>query len=117
MIYLYIACGGALGACLRYMTTQIVTFPFGTMSVNVLGSFLMGLAFVYVDQRIDSRLAAFVMTGLLGGFTTFSAFSLDAYKLWETGRSMLALGYVSLSVAGALVAVVLGIALARGLWA
>ena len=116
---LQIALGGAIGAMLRYLVSAQVArraglaFPWGTLTVNVLGSFVMGLAAALLLRRMDSdlqHLAPFVMTGMLGGFTTFSAFSLEVFLLVERGRPGLALVYAGRSV-------VLGLAaFALGLW-
>ena len=109
---LQVAIGGALGAVLRYVVGMSVAFPMGTITVNVVGSFLMGMAFVYLSDR---SYAPFVMIGALGGFTTFSAFSLDVFKLYELERFWAAGGYVLGTVIGSVVALVAGIYLARAL--
>lgn len=108
MSYLLIAIGGELGAVFRFIVGQQVPFPFGTMSVNIIGSFIMVLAFVYMARRFEDRTMLFVMTGILAGFTTFSALSLDTLKLWEAGKALFALGYVTTSVVVSLVALVAG---------
>ena len=117
---LQVAAGGALGAVLRYISFQGCVrlfgagFPVGTLFVNIVGSFLMGIAFAWMMERGgDARFAPLLMTGLLGGFTTFSAFSLDAVGLFEQGRVMAASGYILGSVVLAILALVLGIALMR----
>ena len=115
MIIFYVALGGALGATLRYLTSLFVAFPFGTLAVNVVGSFAMGLAFVWIAQKGMDRLALFAMTGVLGGFTTFSAFSLDAFRLYERGDVGPAALYVVGSVVLSLLGLLAGVALARGL--
>ncbi|MCA8867955.1 MAG: fluoride efflux transporter CrcB [Rhodobacteraceae bacterium] len=115
MNILFVAFGGALGASLRYLVTLGVAFPFGTLVVNVLGSFLMGLAVVGLSSRGLDRLGLLVMTGMLGGFTTFSAFSLDTLSLVESDRIWAAAGYVVASVCLSLLAVFLAVWLARGL--
>jgi len=115
MIIIYVALGGAIGATLRYLTSLVVAFPFGTLAVNVLGSFAMGLAFVLIVQKGMDRLAIFAMTGILGGFTTFSAFSLDAFRLYERGDVGSAAMYVVGSVVLSLLGLVAGVALARGM--
>lgn len=92
-------------------------FPLGVMSVNIVGSFIMGAFMVFSFHRGFDHLNAFVMTGLLGGFTTFSAFSLEAFTLFERGQIMQAALYVLLSVTISLAALVLGVWLARGIWA
>ena len=114
MSYLFVALGGGLGAMLRFFVNQLVPFPFGTMSVNVIGSFLMGIAFILIGTKVGSKEVMFLMTGLLGGFTTFSAFSLDALKLWEAGKGGFAIGYVMMSVFLSIMALWAGIMLIRG---
>lgn len=109
---LSVALGGAIGASLRHLVGLWVGFPWGTLSVNVAGSLIMGLlaALVLFGAKGPSPVAPFLMTGVLGGFTTFSAFSLDVMRLVETGR----LGTASLYVVAS---VVLSIgACASGLW-
>jgi CrcB protein len=108
-----IALGGALGSVLRYLMVGAVGAPWGTAAVNVLGSFLIGALFVLLDARTGWQLL--LMTGLLGGFTTFSAFSLDTLRLIQQGQPLQAGLYVLASVALSLIAVALGVALAKGL--
>jgi CrcB protein len=108
-----IALGGAAGSVLRYLMVAAIGAPWGTAAVNLLGSFLIGALFVLLDARTGWQLL--LMTGLLGGFTTFSAFSLDALKLIQSGQSLQAGVYVLGSVLLSLLAVALGVALARGL--
>lgn len=112
-----VALGGAIGSLARYLTVTAAAriapgLPWGTLAVNVAGSFLMGVLFVALSQR--SHLSPLLMTGVLGGFTTFSAFSLDALKLWQAGSVPQAAVYVAASVILSLFAVALGAALARG---
>jgi CrcB protein len=107
-----IALGGAIGSVLRYLMVAAVGAPWGTALVNVLGSFAIGVLFVLLDARTGWQL--FLMTGLLGGFTTFSAFSLDTLKLIEAGQPLQAALYGLGSVTLSLIAVALGVALARG---
>lgn len=115
MIFASVAIGGAIGAVLRYLTTLSVPFPFGTMTVNVLGSFVMGLLLVVlVDKGLD-RWQSLLMTGILGGFTTFSAFSLDALRLYESGQAVNALAYVLGTVILSLAAITAAALLARGI--
>lgn len=120
---LQVALGGALGASARYLTNVGVMrligpgFPWATVAVNVSGSFLMGALVVVLAHKDATRLAPFLMTGVLGGFTTFSAFSLDALTLWERGPSTLAMAYVTGSVTLSLAAIVLGLAVARAVLA
>lgn len=114
-----VALGGGLGAGLRFLAVQAMSrampgFPAGTMAVNVAGSLVMGIAAVILMERGGfGRLAPFLVTGVLGGFTTFSAFSLDALYLIERGRTGAALGYVAGSVALSIGGLALGLWLAR----
>lgn len=120
---LQVALGGALGASARYMTNVAAMrligpgFPWATVAVNVAGSFLMGVIVVVLAHKDATRMAPFLMTGVLGGFTTFSAFSLDALTLWERGQTGVAAAYVAGSVILSLAAIVAGMAAARGIFA
>jgi CrcB protein len=112
--------GGGIGAGIRHLTNlgalRVVgpNFPWGTMVINIVGSFVMGLFIAALVRRGGSNeLRLFVATGILGGFTTFSAFSLDFATLWERGASLPALGYALASVVGAIIALFLGLWLAR----
>lgn len=113
--YLAVAIGGILGCWARfYMTNVIQTifgrdFPYATLSINVLGSFLMGFLFVLTLERlaISPFVRVGVLTGFLGGFTTFSTFAMETLLLAEQGESVKAAAYVVLSV-------VLGVAAAVG---
>jgi CrcB protein len=117
----YVALGGATGACLRYLTGIGVTrlvghgFPFGVITVNIIGSFLMGAFVVWAAHRSQTHLSPLVMTGFLGGFTTFSAFSLEAVNLFERGQTGAAALYVLISVVGSIGALFLGLWVARGI--
>jgi CrcB protein len=119
---LIVAAGGAIGAGLRHLVGLGVlrfigsAFPAGTMTVNIAGSFAMGALVAWLAFKADiagwpgmvfgsgQNLRLFLATGVLGGFTTFSAFSLDVLLLWERGEAAMAalyvLGSVVLSVAG-----------------
>lgn len=115
-----VALGGALGASGRYLTGVLTLrvfgpgFPVGTLAVNIIGSFAMGVLVVVLARRGGTDLAPLFMTGMLGGFTTFSAFSLDAVALYERGQVGVAVGYVAASVILSLGALVAGLWLARG---
>lgn len=118
---LQVALGGAIGASFRYLT-GIGTirlfgpgFPHGTLTVNIVGSFIMGFIVIYLERRGGTHFAPFMMTGILGGFTTFSAFSLDTIFLIEEGRIGHALIYAGASVACALLALVAGLWVARNM--
>ena len=104
-----VAVGGALGASMRYFATLVWPAPWGVLAVNVAGSLLIGLLAV----RLSGAATPFLMTGVLGGFTTFSAFSLDALRLVEGGRLGTAALYVLGSVALSLGACALGLWLGR----
>ncbi|WP_425099978.1 fluoride efflux transporter CrcB [Tropicibacter sp. S64] len=116
---LQVALGGALGASGRYLTGLAAThlmgrgFPWGTLIVNILGSFAMGVIVVALAHLGGNRYAPLLMTGVLGGFTTFSAFSLDAVTLYERGQVSLAAGYVLASVLLSLGALIAGLLVAR----
>lgn len=115
---LQVALGGAIGASARYGVNVIALrvfpdLPIGTLFVNIAGSFVMGLLAAILVDRGAHGAAPFLLTGVLGGFTTFSAFSLDALTLWERGQPGLAAGYIIFSVAGALIAVFCGLLLGR----
>lgn len=115
MTLIYVALGGAIGAALRYLVVSAAVFPLGTLAVNVAGSFVMGGVFAAVlAGPWQPRLAAFVMTGVLGGFTTFSAFSLDVLKLVEDGRIAAGAAYVLGSVVLSIAACFAGLTLMRG---
>ena len=106
MTYLVVFLGGGIGAALRHGINVGVArwlgmdFPFGTLLVNVTGSLLMGLIAGYFAFKGEApqALRLFLTTGLLGGYTTFSAFSLDAMLLWERHAYGLAVAYVVSSV-------------------
>ncbi len=114
-----VALGGALGAAARYGVGVWVFrlvgpgFPLGVLTVNVLGSFLMGAVIVVAAHRGLTHWQPFLATGVLGGFTTFSAFSLEAVTLWERGATGQAALYVALSVGVSIAALVAGLAVAR----
>ncbi len=121
---LLVASGGALGASLRYLTGIAAlrwfgaNFPWGTLMVNVIGSFVMGVLAEFIVRKLgaSSELRLLLLTGLLGGYTTFSAFSLDAVMLIERGAYSAATGYVLANVIGSIVALLLGLLLARSLF-
>jgi CrcB protein len=115
-----VALGGAFGCVARYVTVVGAArlfgtgFPWGTMAVNVAGSFAMGLLFVWLTTRGLTRFSPLLLAGMLGGFTTFSAYSLDALLLWERGQAGRAALYAGASVALSIGAVAAGAALMRG---
>lgn len=118
-----VALGGAIGASVRYLfgvgamrLTGPTEFPLAILSVNIIGSFLMGVFVVVAAHRGLTHLSPFVMTGLLGGFTTFSAFSLETVTLMERGQIGSATLYVMLSVGLSIFGLMLGLWLARGVF-
>lgn len=118
---LLVALGGASGSVLRYLVGHWSlrqfgpAFPWGTMIVNIVGSLLIGLLAEFIARRLDAsaEVRLLLVTGFLGGFTTFSAFSLDALTLFERGATTIAVVYVVTSVAVSLAAVMGGLALGR----
>ena len=120
---LAIAAGGAIGSLLRYWVssgTHAVLgrgFPYGTLTVNVLGSLLMGFLYIWLFDRVAAGpvLRAFLLIGVLGGFTTFSSFSIESLNLIEAGQVMKALANVLLSVTVCIAAAGLGVLMARQL--
>ena len=106
MNYLFVFIGGGIGSVLRHTVNVLCArglgsaFPYGTLTVNVTGSIVMGLFAGYFAFKGDAAQSwrLFLMTGILGGYTTFSAFSLDAFALYERGEIGLALAYVAGSV-------------------
>lgn len=115
--------GGGLGAVLRHLTGMMVMrvadarFPWGTLVVNIAGCLAMGLLIAWLARRSagDSDLRLLLATGFLGGFTTFSAFSLDAVTLYERGALTAAAAYVIASVTVSILALFGGLWLARQL--
>jgi fluoride exporter len=120
---LLVAFGGGFGAALRHVANQGALrlfgsdFPWGTVGINVLGSFAMGVFIELLARRYggSNELRLFVATGVLGGFTTFSAFSLDFAVLAERGALGSALFYALVSVALSILALFLGLWLVRTL--
>ena len=120
--FLQVALGGAIGASARYGVNILAGrispgFPLGTLTVNVLGCLAMGMLASLLALRGGQHLAPLLLTGVLGGFTTFSAFALDTMTLWERGAGGMAIGYVLASVVLSLVAVMAGLAIGRGVFA
>lgn len=121
MQWLAIALGGALGSVLRFAAVGYLTpllnyrFPLGTFVVNIVGSFLIGVAYVLLVEKttlpVEWRL--FFITGILGGFTTFSAFSLEILQLWQEGHVLNALVYASISVVLGLLMAFVGMSLTQ----
>lgn len=124
MALLFVMLGGAIGAGARHLVGRATlalwgaAFPYGTLTVNLLGGLAMGLL-VGALARTGSSEAwrLFLGVGVLGGFTTFSSFSLDVVVLVERGAGAMALGYVLVSVLGSIAALVAGMSLVRAVTA
>ena len=120
MNFLAVGLGGALGAAGRYAVSLIpskAAFPLLTLATNLLGAVLIGLIVgLSAGGRLPARWTLFWKTGVCGGFTTFSTFSLEAWRLLESGRWMLGAAYMVLSVGLCLGGVVLGQMLGKA-WA
>ena len=121
MSLLLVGLGGGLGAMARYLLAlalapMAVTFPWATLAANVTGSAAMGLLAAWLVRSGDpAAVRLLVGTGLLGGFTTFSTFSLETVALWERGEVGLAIGYASLSLLLAVAGLLCGLALGRAI--
>ena len=120
MTYLAVAFGGALGAMSRYWVYNSYAhldsrFPWATLTVNVAGSFLIGIAFILITERLElgPYWRGIVTVGFLGAFTTFSTFSMDTIGLLEQGQYTSAIIYVLSSVAVCIIAAWLGLSLAK----
>ncbi|MGE3147987.1 MAG: fluoride efflux transporter CrcB [Pseudorhodoplanes sp.] len=119
--FLLVFLGGGVGAAIRhgfniaFVRMLGTAFPYATLFENVSGSFLMGVLAGYFAFQSESSqaLRLFLTTGILGGYTTFSTFSLDAILLWERGEALKAGGYVLASVVGCLIGIWFGLALMR----
>ncbi len=118
--YLAVMAGAALGGLARYLIASAITarvvsrFPWGTFTVNVIGCFLIGLiATVLVERSAPVTWSLFLVTGILGGYTTFSAFGWETVQLSRQGEHFVALANVLGSVVAGYVAVWLGVLLAR----
>ena len=114
---IYVGFGGFIGSILRYslyiLTSNILgyTSPIATIFVNIIGCFLIGFAYQLFNAHliISENLRLFIMIGLLGGFTTFSAFSIDALLVYQNSGKILAIAYVVLSIILSLLATLTGI--------
>lgn len=121
--YVAVAMGGAVGCCARYGMTQLIkhiydkSFPLATLTINVLGCFLMGFLFLATLDRIamSPTLRVAILAGGLGGFTTFSTFAMESFLLFEDGETGYALAYLFSSVIFGLFAALLGAYIARNL--
>jgi fluoride exporter len=118
---LAIAIGGALGAVSRYLIIGLVTdwlgknFPYGTLAVNVIGSFFIGILYVIVVQKMHAspELKSIMVVGFLGAFTTFSTFSLEAFNFINEGLVLNAITYILSSVILCIISVWAGVSAAK----
>lgn len=121
MRLLLVMAGGSLGSAVRYLVGNLVvhqfgpSFPWGTLSVNVVGSFLIGLVATLADESgsIGPHGRVFLVVGVLGGFTTFSAFSLESWRLFEEGADFRAMAYAGVSMTVTILAAAFGVWTAR----
>jgi len=119
-LLLVIGAGGFIGATCRYVLSQFIqskflsAFPIGTLTVNIIGCLLVGLIFGLSERaNIPSEWRLFLVTGLIGGFTTFSAFSIESVALLRDGQYLYLFAYVSASVILGFAATLLGIMIFR----
>ena len=113
--------GGGLGAIIRYLVIEqvnklfLVAFPFGTIAVNVIGAFLIGLLSSYLAERLDvsENIKMFLIVGFCGGFTTFSSFNIEFYQLFSNGEILSSLIYVTTTFVLTVVAFYIGVSLLK----
>lgn len=121
MSFFWVAIGGSLGAVLRYATTSLSLMlfgnqlPYGTWLANMLGCFAAGWVLVWIGQFQShaSEARAFILIGVLGAYTTFSAFSLETLQMLNDGHMKLAFTYAGLSLSGCFTATAVGFILAK----
>lgn len=119
-----VAIGGGLGAALRYMVTVFanlhggIVFPYGTVLVNTIGSFFIGLLMMYFASHsgLPGTVKLFAVTGILGGFTTFSTFNMELLTFIRQGELTFAFLYGGLNVIGAFISCWLGVVLGELFW-
>ena len=124
MKILLVAIGSALGGVLRYLVPCVFAahkgFPWATLTVNVVGSFLIGLLSGFLARHGGSSadsIRAFAVVGFCGGFTTFSTFSNETFRMLESGQWLSAAAYIGISVLAGLAAVFLGYLFSKGVCA
>ncbi|QLE79018.1 fluoride efflux transporter CrcB [Francisella sp. Scap27] len=127
LMILLVGIGGGLGAISRFLVMQATSsfsseIPFGVFLCNIIGSLTIGLIAAFLiktnlfNEEISAYTRSLVVTGFLGGFTTFSSFSLDVLNLLQRGEVFIALGYIIASVLVSILAVVLGFYLVMGVY-
>ena len=121
-LLLSVGIGGFFGAISRFALASFVQkmtgslFPLGTLAVNVLGSFIIGILFIYFEHTIQPHLKAMLITGFLGALTTFSTFSLETFLMLGEGAYMRAGLNIALNVTFSIAATILGIIVAKKVW-
>ncbi|MGQ4005793.1 fluoride efflux transporter CrcB [Francisellaceae bacterium CB300] len=127
LLFILVGIGGGLGAMTRFGLTQATAdiskqIPLGIFLCNVIGSFLIGLIAAFLiktnlfNEEISVNVRALLVTGFLGGFTTFSSFSLDVLNLLQRGEILIALSYILVSVLISLLAVIIGFYMVLGVY-
>ncbi|AIT09713.1 camphor resistance protein CrcB [Candidatus Francisella endociliophora] len=127
ILFVLVGIGGGLGAMSRFAVTQATAsiskqIPFGIFICNVIGSLLIGVIAAFLiktnlfNEEVSTYTRSLLVTGFLGGFTTFSSFSLDVLNLLQRGEIFLALGYIFVSITVSLLAVILGFYLIMGIY-
>lgn len=109
---LYVAFGGAVGSAARYLVDRAYgdrAYPVATLTVNLVGSFILGLAVGWAGDRLAPGMRLALFTGLLGGFTTFSTLALETSVLMRSGNSASAIGYLAVSVAAGVALAAIGL--------
>ena len=120
-ILISIFLGGGFGAIIRYLVIEqvnklfLVAFPFGTIAVNVIGAFLIGLLSSYLAERlyVSENIKMFLIVGFCGGFTTFSSFNIEFYQLFSNGEILSSLIYVTTTFVLTVVAFYIGVSLLK----
>jgi CrcB protein len=107
---LFVAIGGALGACLRYLVILWIPtegFPWSTLSVNLIGSFTLGIIIgLSSNQLLDEKFTLLIATGILGAFTTMSTYSVDTIALWQNERMMAIFYIIATAIIGPILALI-----------
>ena len=112
---LFVACGGAIGSCLRYFSSNLLrylypSFPLGTLFVNILGSFMIGIIMSYLENKNISEnfFRYFLIIGILGSYTTFSTFSFEIVDLFNSRKFLITFVYILFSVSSCIIFAYLG---------